>query len=47
MQGGKLNRGLALVESYTIFTNGSEAETTNAVALGWALEVVCPCCLRS
>ena len=42
MQGGKLNRGLALVESFAILTDNqsSKEETKVAMALGWAIELV-------
>jgi hypothetical protein len=38
-----MNRGLAVVESFMIFKNGqiSEQDIETAIALGWAVEMVC------
>lgn len=40
--GGKMNRGIALVESYAIFQNTElpEEDLKIAIALGWAIELV-------
>ena len=42
VQGGKMNRGIALVESYSLLENHkvSEENVTIAIALGWAVELV-------
>jgi hypothetical protein len=38
-----MNRGLAVVESFMIFKNDqiSEQDIETAIALGWAVEMVC------
>ena len=38
-----MNRGMAVVESFVIFKNDeiSEQDTEIAIALGWAVEMVC------
>jgi len=42
VQGGKMNRGIALVESYSLLENHkvSEENMTIAIALGWAVELL-------
>jgi len=42
VQGGKMNRGIALVESYVLLENQkvSEENMKIAIALGWAVELV-------
>lgn len=42
VQGGKMNRGIALVESYALLENQkvSEGNMEIAIALGWAVELV-------
>ncbi|XP_046650014.1 farnesyl pyrophosphate synthase-like isoform X2 [Daphnia pulicaria] len=41
LKGGKMNRGLAVVESFMIFKNDqiSEQDIETAIALGWAVEM--------
>ena len=41
VQGGKMNRGIAVVESYSYLTdNVTEENLKIAIALGWAVELV-------
>ncbi|KAI9561789.1 hypothetical protein GHT06_012750 [Daphnia sinensis] len=42
LKGGKMNRGMAVVESFMILKNHqvSEEETKTAIALGWAVEML-------
>nr|CAH0105352.1 unnamed protein product [Daphnia galeata] len=42
LKGGKMNRGMAVVESFVIFKNDeiSEKDTEIAIALGWAVEML-------
>lgn len=41
VQGGKMNRGIALVESYKIMRPAASSDDVNvAIILGWAIELV-------
>lgn len=44
VQGGKMNRGVAVLECYISFTQKKQSDDVDlkvAIALGWALEMVC------